>query len=422
MNNVDIIQSEKCAQFIKSRGRRHKLCIGQSRKLRRRRILKSLQIDNNENRSEINNFDPEMDIFELEETLPVINDGNVQDSYYDNQMRIFPDEENDSQIDPMSIFPSEGDKIQSPNYSNSEKVFLSHSRITQCGIIDGLISKRKKGDHSKCTNFNTTNEQEKESIGQNLTADEKKINKIVDNLMNRELLTKLVKNLDEHNLTKDFIFSVKSMAEGSLPVDSVPHLAHLETVRFHHVADSRRMWYSQKMKKFWHCFYKVEGGPPLRLLSGPKGTGYQNYEPSNCLINFAVPSANTIRCLDSSTYAKFIPPSIFNQVIQKIGQSIEMKSKEFILSYDGKSVGTGLKGDNYGDVDLWGFEYEPNLKLAKERLEKENEAITKFGNNFHDGNYCECQKSIEELFGIITYRIKDIRKIIDKCKKNGIKI
>ena len=50
--------------------------------------------------------------------------------------------------------------------------------------------------------------------------------------MNRELLTKLVKNLDEHNLTKDFIFSVKSMAEGSLPVDSVPHLAHLETVRF----------------------------------------------------------------------------------------------------------------------------------------------------------------------------------------------
>ena len=46
------------------------------------------------------------------------------------------------------------------------------------------------------------------------------------------------------------------------------------------------------MKKFWHCFYKVGGGPPLRLLSGPKGIGINNYEPSACRINFAVPSMN----------------------------------------------------------------------------------------------------------------------------------
>ena len=255
----------------------------------------------------------------------------------------------------------------------------------------------------------------------NVIQKKKKINGIVDKLMNRELLTDLVRNLDKHNLSKDFFFLVKSMAEGNLPVDTIPHLAHLETVRFHQIKDSRRMWYSKKMKKIWHCFYKVGGGPPLRLLSGPKGAGNMNYKPSSCNINFAVPSANTIRAVDTSESAKFLPPSIFHPVIRKISQSIGNKLKEFILSYDGKSVGTGLKGDNYGDVDLWGFEYEPNLKLAEERLEKENEIIMQFGSDFRQGKYSECQNSMEDLFAIITSRIKDIRKIVDKCRKTELK-
>ena len=113
--------------------------------------------------------------------------------------------------------------------------------------------------------------------------------------------------------------------------------------------------------------------------------------------------------------------AIFHPIIDKISKSVSNTSKDFILSYDGKSVGTGLKGDNCGDVDLWGFEFEPNLKNAEERLKYENIIIEQFNKKFRAENYSACQETVSEIVAIMTSRIKDIRKIIDKCKKTEIK-
>ena len=44
-----------------------------------------------------------------------------------------------------------------------------------------------------------------------------------------------------------------------------------------------------------------------------------------------------------------------------------------------------------------------------------------FGSDFREGKYSDCQNSMEDLFAIITSRIKDIRKIVDKCKKTKLK-
>ena len=76
------------------------------------------------------------------------------------------------------------------------------------------------------------------------------------------------------------------MANGKLQVNSIPHLAHLDAVRFNRVGDSRKMYYNDKMKRFWHCLYKLAGGPALRLLSGPRGTGDKNFDTAFCNINF----------------------------------------------------------------------------------------------------------------------------------------
>ena len=140
----------------------------------------------------------------------------------------------------------------------------------------------------------------------------RKLKKIVNKIMNRQMITNLVKELDKNNLLRDFLFSLQAMSNGDIPITNIPHLAHLETMRFHRLPDSRCMWYSKKMKKFWHCFYKVGGGPPLRLLSGPKGIGINNCETSSCSINFAVPSTNTIQTYDQSDSAKVIPPQHFS--------------------------------------------------------------------------------------------------------------
>ena len=118
---------------------------------------------------------------------------------------------------------------------------------------------------------------------------------------------------------------------------------------------------------------------------------------------------------------KLYPPSIFHPIIDKISKSVSNTLKEFILSFDGKSVGTGLKGDNCGDVDLWGFEFEPSLKNEEGRLKKENIIIEQFNKKFRAENYSACQETVVKIVAIMTSRIKDIRKIIDKCKKTEIK-
>ena len=102
------------------------------------------------------------------------------------------------------------------------------------------------------------------------------------------------------------------------------------------------MYYNDKMKCFWHCLYKLAGGPALRLLSGPRGTGDKNFDTASCNINFAVPSLSTLRSM-SNNNSKIIHPSILHKVLESIQENNINGKKEFILSFDGKSVGMGLK-------------------------------------------------------------------------------
>ena len=436
-----LVQSDKCSQFLKSRGKRHKLCLGQSKGLRRRRLLMTVKLNemakiNNHNQldifeQEINNHN-QLDIFEQEinnhNQLDIFEQEIFHDCTLVNCLDIFPSEPvqltqgNEFQSETINSYDNKYDKhLEIFDYEKSNSTIqIDSARITTSPVINYILTNRRKETQRDST--------EREPINppininrHEVTASAKKINNIVDKLMDRDMLKKLVTNLEKKNLTKDFLYSVQGMSEGILPVDSIPHLSHLETVRFHRIKDTRRMWYSKKMKKFWHCFYKVGGGPPLRLLSGPKGSGSHNYEPSMCNINFAVPSINTIRSCDRSVFSKIIPPGIFFPVIENISKSTNDKQKEFILSYDGKSVGTGLKGRDCGDVNLWGFESEPNLKKAHERLEEENDLINKLGVDFHESDYVNCLETIHKVIAVFTGRIKNIRKIIDKCKKIELK-
>ena len=77
------------------------------------------------------------------------------------------------------------------------------------------------------------------------------------------MLTNLITKLDKHSLTQGFVHSIEEMSTGKLPVNTIPHLAHLDAIHFHQVGDSRKMQYSSKMKRFWHCLYKLAGGPSL---------------------------------------------------------------------------------------------------------------------------------------------------------------
>ena len=441
--NSELLNSNKCNTFMKSRGRKHKLCVGQNKNLRRRRTL---NVSISEGNSTKNCCDEHPSQLKYQRTMSPDNESNFSDESTNDQIDIFQFESAESECTSKTIPPS---KLIKEEFKDQLVIFPYEAEIPKndCAILLTETPSRKIPVYSsritkksllQCAMFNprnsareTTNLVQKlaplkkcvrhPSASWKLRRTNRKINECVNKLLNRQMMTNLVKKLETNNLTEDFVFSLQSMARGKLPIDTIPHLAHLEMMRFHRITDSRRMWYCQKMKKFWHCFYKVGGGPPLRLLSGPKGIGNQSYQPSNCQINFAVPSTNTIRSCDQGESPKFMPPSIFRPVIKKIGESITNNCKEFILSYDGKSVGTGLKGEREGDVDMWGFESDPNLHLAERRLCEEIDLIDKFFKEFSTKNFSACQESIQDLIKVFTFRIKDIRKIIDKSKRTELK-
>ena len=230
------------------------------------------------------------------------------------------------------------------------------------------------------------------------------------------MLTNLITKLDKHSLTRDFVHSIEEMSTGKLPVNTIPHLAHLDAIRFHRVGDSRKMQYSSKMKRFWHCLYKLAGGPSLRLLSGPRGTGERNFDTSFCNINFAVPSITTLRNVQSNEN-RLIHPGIFNSVLDKIREMNFSKEKEFILSFDGKSVGTGLKDDSLGDVNLWNFETDPNLQESRERLEDEMNFINDVKNSNFAQNKKQIRDKLLQVLKIVTERIQNVRSIIKRNEK-----
>lgn len=91
----------------------------------------------------------------------------------------------------------------------------------------------------------------------------------------------------------------------------------------------------------------------------------KNFNTASANINFAVPNRLTLQQIGKTKHSS-IPPSIFHPVLETILTSVQNTPKEFILSFDGKSVGPGLKDQNEGDVDLWNFESNLNLNDEKE--------------------------------------------------------
>ena len=393
-----MLDRNKCSFYQKTSGKRHKLCLGQSKTSRRWKVNNGLETNSNQNENCVNTMN----------SLP----------------------------DPTLIFPLEEE--ETPKFSGNrfhETVSISSAQLDNKSILSTLPNKK----HFLSTNIRqsvkivcrqsseTRSNKEENSI--DCPSEKKNVKrykresrreKILRKLTDTKMLHNLIEKLDEKKLTEDFLFAIRGMSSGYIPIDTIPHLAFLDSVRFKRFKKSFNMTYSKKMKKFWHCFYKVGGGPALRLLSGPKGTGDNNLDTASCSINFAVPSLKTIKQVDNVTN-KIINPGIFHDVLDNIAESTSNRNKEFILSFDGKSVGPGLREDTSGDVDLWDFEMEPNLNNARERLETEYQMLSSISSDVTAKDFESVKNKLRSITKMITLRIKDIREIIDKCRKTELK-
>ena len=172
---------------------------------------------------------------------------------------------------------------------------------------------------------------------------------------------------------ENFVRLVTSIAEGTMSCMNISFLLCLDVAKLHSCITTTAMRFHHETKQFWEVVYKVCKGKGLHLFSGSKNRGCLqskkmdrgSYDPALSNHNFAVPDIKSLvnNCAD-------IPNLIFPGILEGAMKMLD-KSKQYVLSVDGKKIAAGLGKPLCGDINLWGHE-KPNLEEA---LRQRNEDI-----------------------------------------------
>jgi hypothetical protein len=76
-----------------------------------------------------------------------------------------------------------------------------------------------------------------------------------DKIKLQEHLPKVIENLREHGLLRDWISFHEQVANGQFPLENISLRLYLEAVRFVGCGDIREMRYSEETLTFWETGY-----------------------------------------------------------------------------------------------------------------------------------------------------------------------
>ena len=227
-----MLDRNKCSFYQKTSGKRHKLCLGQSKTSRCWKVNNGLETKSNQNEYCVNTTnslpDPTL-IFPLEEEETPKFSGNR----FHETVSI-----SSAQLDSKSILstlPRKKDFL-SKNIRQSVKIVCRQSSETRSNKEENSIDCPSEKKNVKRYKRESWRE------------------KILRKLTDTEMLHNLIEKLDEKKLTEDFLFAIRGMSSGYIPIDTIPHLAFLDSVRFKRFKMSCNMTYSQKMKKILALF------------------------------------------------------------------------------------------------------------------------------------------------------------------------
>ena len=134
------------------------------------------------------------------------------------------------------------------------------------------------------------------------------------------------------------------------------------------------MKYDTRYVEFFSLFYLLFGASALNVLRGPghfgsvvSQTNWKScYSGENAMCNIPIPDVTILRKFDSG-FEKVTPTGIIEKTLEKCSQQ---KDREFVVTFDGMHVAQGSKNKSDGDVDLWGAEGNPSIKLSAQKTRK----------------------------------------------------
>ena len=189
------------------------------------------------------------------------------------------------------------------------------------------------------------------------------------------ILEKFANVLNEHEQVDKFVKSITSIAEGKLKPTNLAWKSFLDTGTMFSLNTTTSMNYDPEWLEFCQVIYHMFGSGVINALRGrghfsqvTANKSKKNlYNPVDGEFNFAIPSIPTLKKLDIG-YPTEIPVGFVEQSL-KLASEKSKKGAQFVLSFDGKLVAPGCKGENCGNTNMWGAEGPPNLRTAVKILQ-----------------------------------------------------
>ena len=124
------------------------------------------------------------------------------------------------------------------------------------------------------------------------------------------------------------------------------------------------------------------------------------YPPIKGEFNFPIPCITTLKKLDIG-FPSHIPVGFLQQSLD-LAETKAKEGSKFILSFDGKLIASGCKGENEGDCDFWGVEGPPNLSSAVNILKKCLHAAKQINVDMNETSVAVHYSRLKELLNITS--------------------
>ena len=260
--------------------------------------------------------------------------------------------------------------------------------------------------------------------------------KLISTLRKDGVLDKFANVLNQHEQIDKFVKSITSIAEGKLKPTNLAWKSFLDTGTMFSLNTTTTMNYDPEWLEFCQVIHYMFGSGVINALQGrghfSQVTANKSkkslYNPVDGEFNFAIPSIPTLKKLDIG-YPMEIPVGFVEQSL-KIASQKSKEGAQFVLSFDGKLVAPGCKGENCGDTNMWGAEGPPNLrasvKILKNTLSSAKAIDIDVDNTCIHSHYQNIRRvmhnssmRIKRLRGRITGAFYLRKKLVEKCANNA---
>ena len=176
--------------------------------------------------------------------------------------------------------------------------------------------------------------------------------------------------LEEHEQTTKFMKLVTALGTQKMKMSNMSWKAALDMGSLYMCTTTSKMTYDKEWLEFCQVMYHMFGGGVMNTLRGrahfshvtssKSRKGY--YKPVEGEFNFPIPSLPTLKNLDIG-YPTDVPVGIIQHSFDLAAERAK-QGDEFILSFDGKLISPGCKGEDIGDCNMRGREGPPTLAKA----------------------------------------------------------